>query len=174
MIRQPRALSKPSTSQKKQFRNMSYNGSHFPAFPGLSSKEKCYLAWNTSRNAMGYGLRENGTPFRRKKMGQGGEETSVPICHQRFVSVTPGSHGYFGHCPFVCKISLPRQGNEICRMKSSRIVAFSKSVKDCQTQRRRCGTGSLCRSASGMHSICWDDGRSLPFHPRRWGLEMAQ
>ena len=76
-----------------------------------------------STNAMGCGFHVSGTPF-RPNLGQGGEETSVPICHQKLVSITPGTHGHSEHCPCSAKSGFRVRTTNLCWMTSCRIVAF--------------------------------------------------
>ena len=104
---------------------MSDKSSHLLHFQGFPVKETIIRLGIQSTNAMGCGLRVYGTPC-RPNWEHGGEETS-------FVSVTPGTHGYFGHCLCSAKFSLPRQGNELCRVKSCKIVAFHSQERPPQT-----------------------------------------
>ena len=73
-------------------------------------------------------------------------------------------------------ISLPRQGNEFCRMKSCRVVAVPRSVKDCRTQTD--SQGQICDGDercgkdphAGQLQVCTvsaGTGRRSPPHPKK-------
>ena len=86
-----------------------------------------------STNAMGCGLHVCGTPC-RPVLGQGGEETCISIYQQRFVHITPGNHGHFGHGPCSTKSRLCIGSADSARWESCRIITFPMSNVDRQAK----------------------------------------